>query len=133
MTATLPTVASVVGARPQFVKAAALSPALRQAGLREVLVHTGQHYDWAMSAAFFDGLNLPEPEFNLQIGSATHGAQTGRMLEAIERVLAHTRPALVCRLWQHQLDSSGRAGGSEAVHSGGARRSGSPIVRSSHA
>ena len=90
-----PTVVSIVGARPQFVKAAAVSPALRRAGLREVLVHTGQHYDWAMSQAFFDGLDLPAPDFNLQIGSAPHGAQTGRMLEAIEQVLTDTLPAMV--------------------------------------
>lgn len=86
---------SIVGARPQFVKAAAVSPALRRAGLREVLVHTGQHYDWSMSQAFFEGLGLPEPDVNLQIGSAPHGAQTGRMLEAIERTLCDVRPAMV--------------------------------------
>jgi UDP-N-acetylglucosamine 2-epimerase len=89
------TVVSVVGARPQFVKAAAVSPALREAGLHEVLVHTGQHYDWAMSEAFFDGLRLPAPDVNLRIGSATHGAQTGRMLEAIEQVLRDEDPAMV--------------------------------------
>jgi UDP-N-acetylglucosamine 2-epimerase len=60
-----------------------------------VLIHTGQHYDWAMSAAFFEGLSLPAPDVNLQIGSATHGAQTGRMLEAIETVLFETRPEVV--------------------------------------
>ncbi len=90
-----PVVVSIVGARPQFVKAAALSPALRAAGLKEVLVHTGQHYDWAMSAAFFDGLSLPAPDVNLQIGSASHGAQTGRMLEEIESVLQSTQPGVV--------------------------------------
>lgn len=86
---------SIVGARPQFVKAAALSPALRAAGLREILVHTGQHYDWAMSAAFFEGLALPEPDVNLQVGSASHGAQTGRMLEALEAVICRSSPAMV--------------------------------------
>jgi UDP-N-acetylglucosamine 2-epimerase len=86
---------SVVVARPQFVKAAAVTPALRAAGLREILVHTGQHYDWAMSAAFFEGLGLPEPDHNLQVGSASHGAQTGRMLEALEQVMQQEQPALV--------------------------------------
>jgi UDP-GlcNAc3NAcA epimerase len=86
---------TVVGARPQFVKAAALSPALRAAGVRERLVHTGQHYDQAMSQVFFDGLALPAPEVDLAIGSASHGAQTGRMLEAIEAVLEAMRPELV--------------------------------------
>ena len=89
------TLVSIVGARPQFVKAAALSPALRAAGFREILVHTGQHYDWEMSAAFFEGLSIPEPDVSLQIGSAAHGAQTGRMLEAIEEVLVRERPAMV--------------------------------------
>ena len=86
---------SVVVARPQFVKAAAVTPALCAAGLREILVHTGQHYDWAMSAAFFEGLGLPEPDHNLQVGSASHGAQTGRMLESLELVLQREQPALV--------------------------------------
>lgn len=88
-------VVSVVGARPQFVKAAAVSPAIRAAGIREILVHTGQHYDWEMSAAFFQGLSIPEPEVSLQIGSGPHGAQTGRMLEAIEQVLLRECPDMV--------------------------------------
>jgi UDP-GlcNAc3NAcA epimerase len=89
------TVVSIVGARPQFVKAAAISPALRAAGIHEILIHTGQHYDWAMSEAFFAGLGIPAPDVNLQIGSASHGAQTGRMLEALEGVLLDTKPAMV--------------------------------------
>jgi UDP-GlcNAc3NAcA epimerase len=88
-------VVSIVGARPQFVKAAAVSPALRQVGLREVLIHTGQHYDWEMSTAFFRGLSISEPDISLQIGSAPHGAQTGRMLEAIEGVLVGEKPDVV--------------------------------------
>lgn len=90
-----PTVVTVVGARPQFVKAAALSPALREAGLRELIVHTGQHYDWAMSEAFFSGLAIPSPDVNLQVGSGPHGAQTGRMLESIEQTLIRERPRMV--------------------------------------
>ncbi len=90
-----PDVVSVVGARPQFVKAAPVSRALAAAGVREVLVHTGQHYDWEMSRAFFDGLELPEPTLDLGVGSAPHGAQTGRMLEGVERALLHLRPRLV--------------------------------------
>lgn len=88
-------IATIVGARPQFVKAAAVSPALAAEGLTEILIHTGQHWDWEMSAAFFEGLGLPEPRYNLRVGSAPHGAQTGRMLEAIERVLMEERPAAV--------------------------------------
>ena len=82
---------SVVGARPQFVKAAALSRMLR-ARHEEVLVHTGQHYDYMMSGVFFDGLHLPAPDVNLGVGSGPHGAQTARMLEGIEAVLAEHRP-----------------------------------------
>ncbi len=90
-----PSVVTVVGARPQFVKAAVVSRALADQGVAEVLVHTGQHYDWEMSQAFFEGLGLPEPAVNLEIGSASHGAQTGRMLEHIEQVLLERRPDLV--------------------------------------
>lgn len=86
-------VVSIVGARPQFIKAAMVSRALRATGqVREVLVHTGQHYDDNMSRIFFGELEIPEPDYNLGVGSASHGAQTGRMLEAIERVLVAERP-----------------------------------------
>jgi UDP-GlcNAc3NAcA epimerase len=88
-------IAHVVGARPQFVKAAPVSRALASEGLGETLIHTGQHYDWAMSAAFFEGLDLPEPAHNLEIGSAGHGAQTGRMLEALESVFLDLTPDVV--------------------------------------
>jgi UDP-N-acetylglucosamine 2-epimerase len=82
---------SVVGARPQFIKAAPVSRVLRQRH-REVLVHTGQHYDAGMSAVFFEELDLPEPDVNLGIGSGSHGQQTGRMLMAIEEVLLAETP-----------------------------------------
>lgn len=89
---TLKTV-SVVGARPQFVKAATVSRAIRRApGMREVLVHTGQHYDRNLSAIFFRELGIPRPDRNLGIGSGAHGSQTGRMLEALERVISKERP-----------------------------------------
>jgi UDP-GlcNAc3NAcA epimerase len=84
-------IVSVVGARPQFVKAAAMSRTLR-ARHQEVLVHTGQHYDYMMSGVFFDGLDLPTPEVNLGVGSGAHGVQTARMLEGIEAVLGAHRP-----------------------------------------
>ncbi|MGV8042514.1 MAG: non-hydrolyzing UDP-N-acetylglucosamine 2-epimerase [Thermoanaerobaculaceae bacterium] len=90
-----PLIATVVGARPQFIKAAPVSSALRSAGLDERLIHTGQHYDAAMSGVFFQTLGLPEPAVHLGIGSNTHGAQSGRMLEAIERVLLDWSPDLV--------------------------------------
>jgi UDP-GlcNAc3NAcA epimerase len=84
-------IVTVVGARPQFIKAAALSRHLR-ARHQEVLVHTGQHYDYAMSGIFFDGLEIPAPSVNLGVGSGSHGAQTGAMLEKIEQVLLTERP-----------------------------------------
>ncbi|WP_144803112.1 non-hydrolyzing UDP-N-acetylglucosamine 2-epimerase [Curtobacterium sp. BH-2-1-1] len=85
---------SVVGARPQFVKLAPVARAL--AGRCEhVIVHTGQHYDPAMSDVFFDDLAIPQPSHQLEVGSATHGAQTGRMLERIEAVCSAERPDAV--------------------------------------
>jgi UDP-GlcNAc3NAcA epimerase len=84
-------IVSVVGARPQLIKAAALGRELR-AHHQEVLVHTGQHYDYAMSGIFFDGLEMPAPSINLGVGSGSHGAQTGAMLEKIEQVLLTEKP-----------------------------------------
>jgi len=79
-----PDIITVVGARPQFVKAAVVSKALINAGIKEEIIHTGQHYDALMSAAFFSELNIPEPVVNLDAGSGSHGKQTARMLEKIE-------------------------------------------------
>jgi UDP-N-acetylglucosamine 2-epimerase len=84
-------VVTIVGARPQFIKAAAISRVLRVTH-SEVIVHTGQHYDSNMSEIFFDELGIPSPDYNLGIGSGTHGAQTGAMLEAIEKVLLREAP-----------------------------------------
>jgi UDP-GlcNAc3NAcA epimerase len=82
---------TVIGARPQFIKAAALSREIRKAH-DEILVHTGQHYDDNMADVFFRELDIPEPGYHLNIGSNTHGAQTGAMLEKIEMVLQKERP-----------------------------------------
>lgn len=84
-------IVSIVGARPQFIKAAPVSAALRQS-FTEILVHTGQHYDHGMSAVFFQELGIPEPAYNLGIGSNSHGQQTGQMLAAIEDVLLREKP-----------------------------------------
>jgi UDP-GlcNAc3NAcA epimerase len=86
---------TVVGARPQFIKAAAVSRVIRDkhAGkLREIIVHTGQHHDENMSQVFFDQLDIPRPDFNLEIAGGGHGQMTGRMLEAIEQVLLAEKP-----------------------------------------
>ena len=83
--------ASIVGARPQFVKLAAVSRELRKRH-QELIIHTGQHYDYALSAQFFGELAIPEPDYHLEAGSGTHGAQTARMLESIERVLQQEQP-----------------------------------------
>jgi len=87
-------IVTVVGARPQFIKAAPVSHELRKSH-KEVLVHTGQHYDYEMSKVFFEELSIPEPDYNLGIGSGTHGRQTGRMLEEIEKVLLAENPDMV--------------------------------------
>ena len=88
-------VLTVVGARPQFVKAAPVSRALAQAGMDEILVHTGQHFDAMMSDVFFEELDIAKPAHNLEINSLGHGAMTGRMLEKLEEVMIAERPALV--------------------------------------
>jgi UDP-GlcNAc3NAcA epimerase len=85
-------VLSIVGARPQFVKAGVVSQALKSENIDEILVHTGQHHDAEMSDVFFRELNIPLPAHHLGIHGGTHGAMTGRMLEGIERVLLAERP-----------------------------------------
>ncbi|MBP7828565.1 MAG: UDP-N-acetylglucosamine 2-epimerase (non-hydrolyzing) [Kiritimatiellae bacterium] len=87
-------IVTIVGARPQFIKAAPVCWALRQT-CRETLVHTGQHYDDNMSRRFFEELRIPAPEYNLRVGSGPHGAQTAAMLQGIEEVLLREKPDLV--------------------------------------
>lgn len=89
-------IVTVVGARPQFIKAATVSRVIaRRDDVQEVLVHTGQHYDDNMSQIFFDELSIPKPNYHLNIGSGNHGQQTGSMLAAIEAVLLQEKPDCV--------------------------------------
>lgn len=86
---------TVIGARPQFIKASPVSRALRDVGLDECIVHTGQHFDALMSDVFFDELDIPKPAHNLEVNSLGHGAMTGRMLEKLEAVMVAEKPAMV--------------------------------------
>ena len=85
-------IVTVIGARPQFIKALPVSRALQAAGVNELLVHTGQHYDHKMSGIFFDQLDLPKPYTNLEVGSGSHGLQTATMLSKIEAILLAEKP-----------------------------------------
>jgi len=85
-------IVTIVGARPQFIKAAPVSKALRKAGHEEFLVHTGQHYDHALSQIFFDEMGIPQPDVNLGVGSGSHGRQTGEMLMRLEKVIQEQKP-----------------------------------------
>lgn len=86
-------IVTIVGARPQFVKAAVLSRAFAATSdIQEIIVHTGQHHDAALSDIFFEEMSIPKPHYNLEISGVSHGAMTGRMLEKIEEVLLKERP-----------------------------------------
>ena len=85
-------IVTIVGARPQFIKAATLSRQFQLLGIDEKIIHTGQHFDANMSDVFFDEMEIPKPAYNLDIHGLTHGAMTGRMLEGIEEILLREKP-----------------------------------------
>ncbi|MBR4392006.1 MAG: UDP-N-acetylglucosamine 2-epimerase (non-hydrolyzing) [Bacteroidales bacterium] len=88
-------IVTIIGARPQIIKAAGLSRIIHEHyadRIREVIVHTGQHYDENMSQVFINELGIPQPDYNLHVGSASHGIQTARMIEGIERILLDEKP-----------------------------------------
>lgn len=86
------TVMTVLGARPQFIKAAPVCFALKNAGVDETIIHTGQHYDDAMSKTFFDEMSIPNPKYNLKVGSGSHAQQTARIILRLEEVFSDHRP-----------------------------------------
>lgn len=91
-------IVTVIGARPQIIKAAALSRAIASGfadRITEIIVHTGQHYDENMSQVFFDELGIPQPDYNLGVGSGPHGVQTARMIQGIEEILTRERPDML--------------------------------------
>ncbi|MDP9293931.1 MAG: UDP-N-acetylglucosamine 2-epimerase, partial [Actinomycetota bacterium] len=106
-------VLTVVGNRPQFVKAAAVSHRLREVG-EEVLVHTGQHYDEELSAVFFGELGLPRPEHQLALGGGSNTAQTARMLDALEPLLTAERPDLLLVYGDTNSTLAGALAGAQA-------------------
>ena len=89
---------TVIGARPQFIKAAAISRAVRESfasEIQEIIVHTGQHYDKEMSEVFFEQLGIPRENYNLQVGSGSHGVQTAKIITGLEEILMQEKPDLV--------------------------------------
>src|SRR3954467_13990066 len=104
---------TIVGNRPQFIKAAAVSQRLRERA-EEVLVHTGQHYDDALSRVFFDELGLPRPEHRLELGGGTNNAQTARMLNAVEPLLASESPDAVLVYGDTNSTLAGALAGAQA-------------------
>ena len=89
---------TIIGARPQIIKAAAISRAIRNHlndKIKEIIVHTGQHYDDNMSKVFFDELGVPKDDYNLGVGSGNHGKQTGQMIEGIEKIILKENPKCI--------------------------------------
>jgi len=88
-------VISLVGARPQIIKEAVLHSKFKEKGIKEILVHSGQHYDYNMSSVFFEVLKIRKPDYNLNVRSGTHGEMTGRIIIEFEKILLKEKPDLV--------------------------------------
>ena len=89
-------IVTILGARPQFIKAATVSRALKESSnFEEIIIHTGQHFDKNMSRVFFEQMEIPEPDYNLQISNLSHGKMTARILEGVETVIINKKPDCV--------------------------------------
>jgi UDP-GlcNAc3NAcA epimerase len=88
-------ITSIIGARPQFIKHAPMSVELRKRDHKDIIIHTGQHYDFNMSGSFFKDLNLPKPDYNIGVGSGSHGYQTAEIIKHTEDILMEDRPDIV--------------------------------------
>lgn len=122
---------TIIGARPQFIKAAALSRAIKNSfshRIRELILHTGQHYDENMSDVFFKELQIPSPDFNLSVGSSSHGVQTAQMIEGIERILIAEKPDCVILYGDTNSTLSGAVAASKSSCSGRTYRGRNAII-----
>lgn len=133
MTGKQNSIITVVGARPQFVKAGPVSRALAEEGLQEIIVHTGQHYDDGMSEVFFRELGIPAPGYHLGAGGGNHGAMTGRMLERIEEVLLKESPSAVLVYGDTKFHAGRSPRGFETAHPRGPCGGWAPELQPAHA
>ena len=86
---------SIIGTRPEIIKMAPIIAEINQRGINQVVLHTGQHYDEEMSDNFFRDLEIPAPDYNIHVGSGSHGKQTGHMMEGIEKIMGEENPDIV--------------------------------------
>ena len=88
-------IATILGTRPEIIKMAPIIAEIAKRNINQIVLHTGQHYDKEMSDNFFRDLEIPAPDYNIQVGSGTHGKQTGLMMEGIEKILMEEKPDIV--------------------------------------